>query len=522
MKRHIFTNPLALAIILSFSSWYITYRLGLSTAYNDAMSHLNLSRLIIDNIEPGISQIGGVWLPLTHLLPLVLIWNDWAWHSGFAGSIFSMAAYIVSVWAIFDLIFILTKNRLASLLGSAVFALNLNMLYLQSTPLTEPIFLAFFILSSLYFTKWIIGSHTPYLLLIGLFGFLQVLTRYDGWFVVICEALLILANELLARKRPVDEVIGKLFVFGSPIVFGISSWLLWNFLIFEDPLFFLYGPYSAHAQQSYIDQSSTLITKGNIFVSSLAYWYAALNNLGIFVVLISFAGLLFFLMKFTNLQFHKRFLIISFLSTPILFNILALYFGFSILNLPELNWNPSNDPGARWFNVRYGIFALPLSAFLIGFFAHSRRFLPALIAAEIIIMQAVLMLPNNIITVIDGVSGSSSFANKDISKELASIAQPSDTILLSVSFFNPVAFESNIRLKQIIHEGVSRKWPYSIVYPEKYASLIVMANGDVGDPVYTTLVRKQKERFLKHYDLIFAGKHANIYKRVDQLAALNK
>jgi len=129
---------------ISFVAWIISYVNNLVTTYNDSMSHLNISRMVIDNREPGFSQLGGVWLPLTHILPIIFIWNDWAWHSGFAGSLFSMASYVLAVWSIYKMIYILTAKKMGALIGSLALALNLNMLYLQTTPMTEPIYIGCF------------------------------------------------------------------------------------------------------------------------------------------------------------------------------------------------------------------------------------------------------------------------------------------------------------------------------------------------------------------------------------------
>ena len=61
---------LLLLIIMSITAWYINYRNGLITIYNDSMSHLNISKAVVSSLQPGIAQLGGVWLPLNHLLDL--------------------------------------------------------------------------------------------------------------------------------------------------------------------------------------------------------------------------------------------------------------------------------------------------------------------------------------------------------------------------------------------------------------------------------------------------------------------
>lgn len=494
------------------------------------MSHLNLTRLIIDNQEPGISQLGGVWLPLNHILPLVLIWNDAAWQSGFAGSAFSMISYVLSVVLIYKSVMLITGNKIGSIIGAAVFALNLNSLYLQSTPLTESLYLFFFIASVFFILKWILTHNEKYLPLIGFFGFLQVLTRYDGWFVTGLQVAILFFYEYIYSRKSFAESFSKILLVSVPIAFGVGSWLLWNLLIFGDPLFFALGPYSARAQQEVINHSTPLITKGNLEISAAAYYYAAINNVGLFIMALGIFGSLAFLFLRNNIKaFGVRGLIFLLFFTPVIFNIFALFLGFSILNVPELNWKPKNDESALWFNVRYGIMALPAIALFIGILASGSsifkfgkkvfRFYPiALIAVMIISFQSFITYKEGVITIIDGTRGSSSYLNSDVSDFLKPRIGKEDKILLAVSYYNPVAFKSQADLKQLIHEGVSKDWQNALANPQNYADWIVMSNGKVGDPVYDHLVEKSNNYFLQFYQLEFKGNHASVYKRNNILA----
>jgi hypothetical protein len=309
--------PLFLLGSLSFIAWYICHIAGITMAYNDAMSHINLARLVIDNSEPGLTQIGGVWLPLNHLLPVLFVWNDTLWRTGMAAIIFSMISYCVSVWGIYVLVKELTHRSLPAYLGAGAFALNLNMLYLQSTPLTEPIYLVFFVLSALAFVLWISRGDTKYLLLMGVLGFFQVLSRYDGWFVVGIEAFLIATYERIHLRANMREVVGKVFLFSFPVAFGIGLWLLWNLLIFKDPLFFALGPFSARAQQAAIAKDGGLITKNNLPVSLIAYSYAVTDNIGPFALVISGLGLAYYVISRKQRGILTQILIIIFLSAPV-------------------------------------------------------------------------------------------------------------------------------------------------------------------------------------------------------------
>lgn len=85
------------AVVLSaVSVWMFVhfYENGLGLAYNDARSHLDIGRRVVEGLEPGMAQLGSVWLPLTHLLMGLTIWNDFMWHSGLAGAIQSMIAFV--------------------------------------------------------------------------------------------------------------------------------------------------------------------------------------------------------------------------------------------------------------------------------------------------------------------------------------------------------------------------------------------------------------------------------------------
>src|SRR4030042_5858567 len=80
--------------IISIASFIIFYLNGLGLAYNDARSHLDIGRRVVEGLTPGLAQLGSVWLPLPHLLMIPTIWNDFFWHSGLSGAIISMISFI--------------------------------------------------------------------------------------------------------------------------------------------------------------------------------------------------------------------------------------------------------------------------------------------------------------------------------------------------------------------------------------------------------------------------------------------
>ncbi len=498
--------------MLSIAASVVYLLAGLSTIYNDAMSHLDIARLVFDNEEPGFSQLGSVWLPLSHILNLAFVWNNTLWHTGLAGSIISMIAFVVSTVGIWKIVLELTSNKLAAFVAAAAFALNLNMLYLQSTPLTEPLYVMLLVLSCLFMVKYLKSGKSIYILPLSLFTALQMLTRYDGWFVAVIEGLIIIAYEYICNRRSLRVVAGNFTLFATPVAFSALLWFGWNWLIFHDPLYFILGPYSAHAQQAALEHSGGLITKGSLLISSKAYMWDMIDNIGIYVVITGIIGWFAWLLKSRTFSKNIKVFIFSMIISVVIFNILALILGFSIINVPELHWNPSGRAEGNLFNVRYGVMALPFISVGFGLLAVYLK-KASFLLIMLILCQSFLIFKTGIITIQDGKYGSSSFANRDLANIIKGDVGQKDKVLMSTSYFNAVAFSSSLDLKQYIHEGVSRQWSEAKSHPDKYVKWIVTANGDVGEPVYTSLVKNEHNAFLANYKLVYAGAHANLYEK---------
>ena len=137
--------PLAIALAAAIGgagvAWHY-HRLGLTLSHYDARGHLVVARHIADSLTPGWQQIGAVWLPLPHLLNALPVQLDLFYRTGASAVAISIASYAIAAGAIAWIVFALTGSIAASAAGAAVFALNPNVLYLQSTPMTEPLLLS--------------------------------------------------------------------------------------------------------------------------------------------------------------------------------------------------------------------------------------------------------------------------------------------------------------------------------------------------------------------------------------------
>src|SRR5580765_8480573 len=114
------------------------YALGLTLTHYDARAHLVVARRIFDSITPGWQQVGAVWLPLPHLLNALPVQIDLFYRTGLSAVAISILSLAMASAAIAAIVLSLTESKWAAVASAGVFALNPNVLYLQSTPMTEP------------------------------------------------------------------------------------------------------------------------------------------------------------------------------------------------------------------------------------------------------------------------------------------------------------------------------------------------------------------------------------------------
>ena len=139
-----------------------------------------VARRILDSLTPGWQQIGAVWLPLPHLLNMIPVQWDWAYRTGASATLMSIACMGVSAFAGARLIERATGSRLGGAACAALLVTNVNVLYLHSTAMTEPLLIALAMLSVERIDAWL---RTPGMSTVspGVALFLLCLTRYEGW-----------------------------------------------------------------------------------------------------------------------------------------------------------------------------------------------------------------------------------------------------------------------------------------------------------------------------------------------------
>jgi hypothetical protein len=174
----------AAAVIGATFNWILLWRADLVLSHYDAKAHLVVARRIIDNITPGWQQVGGVWLPLPHLLLAIPVQIDVLYRTGAFASIVSIACFGIVTCAVARLVCLATGSHVGAVVAAALLILNPNLLYLHATPMTEPLLLATTFVAVLWLTEWVAlnEDHVPPRLGCALFA--AAWTRYEAWLVI--------------------------------------------------------------------------------------------------------------------------------------------------------------------------------------------------------------------------------------------------------------------------------------------------------------------------------------------------
>lgn len=488
---------LSLLSVGSFLYWYLN---DLNLSYLDSRAHLNIARRVMDNLKPGATQLGSVWLPLPHILMLPTIWIDFMWQSGLSGAIVSMISYVITSIMIFSFLRKLKIGMLGSIIGVLIFALNLNVLFLQSTSMTELLLICVMTAGVYRLIDWFNSDNLIYLIQSAFFIFLSTLIRYDGWFLFIMAVGLIGLRTLWKKGYKTAE--GTVILFAVLAGFGILLWFLWNLAIYKDPLYFALGPYSARAQQIAIEASGLLITKGNILLSLQTYAYAVLYNSNLLVGFLGILGMVVFWLD-KKVSLNTKIAAIALLS-PIVFNITSLFFGHSVIYVEGVS--------GGWFNVRYGLMMAPAIAIFTGFLVDRLSSLRYLILGLLTFVMVFNVMNLDIVTLDDAVSGISGL---DVDVEEASealgnrVREETGLILISTAKHDAILFTSSLNQKRFIHEGTGLYWENSLARPEKWARWIVLRPNDMSDAVYKAMI---KTDYKNKYNLVLDYKTADVYE----------
>ena len=348
------------AVLLAFMALIFCFTRGYLLLYGDAVAHLGIARRILDSRNPGLVQLGSVWLPLPHLLMLPFVQKLEWWQSGLAGAWPTLACYVLSVAGFFRLCRRMLVPRWA-LLATAFYALNPNLLYLATTAMTEPIFLALMIWMVLMTMQCVdaIQADQPSraarrMVVLGLLIFAAVFTRYDGW--VLGTAVWCVVAWQLGHKQGLGRSLAPSFaVFTLLAIAGPVLWLWYNQHFSHDPLDFMRGPYSAPAIEKRTSPPGSKHYRGwhnvgwaLLFYTRTAQVVAAAWETGFTAMAAALAG--------AWIALRRRIARASLLLwVPLAFYVYSVAYGSVPIFIPQLYPH-------SYYNARYGMELLPALA----------------------------------------------------------------------------------------------------------------------------------------------------------------
>ena len=190
-SRPAFVPVMAALVALIVGSIATTYYAGqdLTLSHYDAKAHLVVARRIFDSLTPGWRQIGAVWLPLPHVLNAIPVQVDAWYRTGLSGVVISMLSFAAAAASLTWLVARLSGSLPAAWVTLAVFVYQPDLLYLQATPMTEPLLLGLTVTGIALLYAWTTTRGTGAAWPAGLVLALACLTRYEAWPMTVAAGL---------------------------------------------------------------------------------------------------------------------------------------------------------------------------------------------------------------------------------------------------------------------------------------------------------------------------------------------
>jgi hypothetical protein len=479
-------------LALAMVSLAYCFRHSLLLLYGDAVAHLYIARRIIDSRNPGFRQLGSVWLPLPHLLMSPFTQSMIWWRDGLAGAWISVPSYALACAGLYRLGRVWLSLPMA-LVAVAFFALNPGLLYMATTAMTEPLFLAemiWGILLVVLLDRALAESSTgsgpkaspqKLLILAGIILAAAVFTRYDGW--VLAAALWLFATLRLASSNRFWKALRRPWLVFTVLVAGAPAiWLLYNAAVFGDPLDFMRGPYSARAIEARTTPAGGFFHPGWHSVHVAALYFLKAAELGAIsrrganvLLLVALAGTASAIFFFRRKSIWPALL----LWLPVPFYSYAIAYGSVPIFLPV--WWPFS-----WYNTRYGMELLPafalfgacLAAFLASFAPKLEPWLAALLLGLIVWNGTVLMHAGPLVYKEAVVNSRHRIAfEKSLRNALLELPQQA-LILMNTAQDVGALQDAGIPLRRTINEGDSLEWKRALNSPAMAAPVIIALDGD--------------------------------------------
>ena len=438
-----------------------------------------------------------------------------------------MAAYVFGVRYAYLIAATVADSKAAGLVAAVFFGANPNVLYMQCTGMTELLLIATIAASVYYLVRWSRSGQYMELAAAACAGLLASLTRYEGW-VYCIEATVVVAyvgwkrpatapgsptGESRAARRRRTSVLARYRSMEAHVIYfslialsGIVAWVIWNAIIFSDPLYFQTGPFAKPSL--WVSRTDPII--GHLAIAAKTYFYAVTDNAGVPALGLALVGMLVYLYR-TRLRPES----IPILTLTIIaaFYVYALYSGQRPLDVLQVQGN--------LYNVRFGILMVMPIAVFIGYLTsqlasvrwqwlRTAGFTGAILAGAACML---LIVRGGVDTYIEAKTfRSSPIQRAETAVGLWLQSHYTGGKVLMESFGNETAtFSSRLPLGNVIYEGSFHQWLPALANPVGNGIRWIFMRDIPGnqDAVYSDLYGTAK---LNDFRLVYNRGGERVYK----------
>jgi hypothetical protein len=467
-------------------------RLGLTLAHYDARAHLVVARRIFDSLYPGWQQVGGVWLPLPHLLNALPVQIDVLYRTGWSAVAISIASVAVAAWAIASTIHRATGSLAGAVTAAALLVVNPNILYLQSTPMTEPLLFGTTFLAVALVAKWI-SSDPPYSTTAAGWSLVAAsLSRFEAWPVV---AVLILSAFLVLVRTgvPAREAMRR--------VRGLALWPMWAVLAFLVNSKITVGSWFV-ASGFFVPDNPA---RGHIWMAGLEVWDGLVRLSGPALPWIALIAAVAIKLRFFWAQravprtSERQLLLVLPLATCVFLVWAAYYQGHPV-------------------RIRYDVPLVAAVAAIVGTGVAllPRRIRP--IAAIALVGAALWQTPpfdRQAPVIVEAQRVAADDAGRQVVSAYLSAHWDGQPIMMSMGSLAQYMHDLSaygFRVRDFLHEGNGELWKYAMRTPHPYVEWIAIQEKADRDDIFRQI--QVDPRFLSGYARVVSGGGVAVYRRI--------
>lgn len=480
------------ALLVALFALSFCFSRNLLLLSGDAVAHINIARRLIDSANPGLRQLGSVWLPLPHLLIVPFVWRMEWWQSGLAGAFPSIGAYVFGAAGIYRLARLWLKPQ-PSLIAVLFFALNPGLLYMQTTAMNEPLCIAEMIWAVVFLVEYLraldreeTARAAKLLIACGLVLVGAVYTRYDGWIFAAFAWIMALFPMLLRRNLWKSRAGGAFVLFTVMLAVAPLLWMAYCQRQFGDALDFMRGPYSARAIEIHTSTPGAPHYPGWHSMRVAALYFLKAAELGAIwkkhtnlLLVAALAGTAIAAVRFRS----KHILPALLLWVPLPFYAYSIAYGSVPIFIPT--WWPHS-----YYNTRYGMEMLPVFALSLAFVAgwavqQVAKWRPELQAWTIAVIGVLILANGYVLLRATPLVLQEFIANSRTripfeaayARGLESLA-PGSTILAYTSEHVGAYQRAGVALRRTINESDYYRWKPALNDPAGAADYVIATDDD--------------------------------------------